>query len=191
MIKEKNIQPLRSIEEIQKMQDSLLRHCGYRDYFLFLFGINTGLRISDILPLRVKDVRDKTQIIVTEKKTKKVRAIYINEILKVEIDKYTTSMQFDEFLFASKKGNSHITPTQAYRRLQKGAEIAGIENTATHSLRKTFGYHHYKKHGDLAILQQFFSHASTSITKQYIGITQDEILKNSTDFDLQKTGGTE
>ena len=190
MIKEKNIQPLRSMEEIQKMQDSLLRHCGYRDYFLFLFGINTGLRISDILPLRVKDVRDKTQIIVTEKKTKKVRAIYINEILKVEIDKYTTSMGFDEFLFASKKGNSHITPTQAYRRLQKAAEIAGIENTATHSLRKTFGYHHYMKHGDLEILQKFFSHASTSITKQYIGITQDEINENSSGFDLKKPGGT-
>ncbi|WP_338139607.1 tyrosine-type recombinase/integrase [Priestia megaterium] len=171
------------------MQNSLLRYCGYRDYFLFLFGINTGLRISDILPLRAKDVRNKSQITITEKKTKKVRIININEILKAEIATYTISMECDDFLFASKKGNSHITPTQAYRRIQKAAEIAGIENTATHSLRKTFGYHHYKKHGDLAILQEFFSHASISITRQYIGITQDEVKNNLTDFDLQQPGG--
>lgn len=183
MVKEKNIQPIRSIEEIKKMKESLLRYCGYRDYFLFLFGINTGLRISDILPLRVKDIRDKAQITITEKKTKKIRVIYIDERLKVEIDKYTAPMDYDEFLFASRKGNSHITPTQAYRRLQRAAEIAGIENTATHSLRKTFGYHHYKKHGDLATLQKFFSHASISITRKYIGITQDE-KNNLTDFDL-------
>ncbi|MGG0494835.1 tyrosine-type recombinase/integrase [Priestia megaterium] len=169
------------------MQSSLLRYCGYRDYFLFLFGINTGLRISDILPLRVKDVRNKTQIIITEKKTKKIRTIYINEILKAEINKYTASMECEEFLFASKKGNSYITPTQAYRRLQKAAEIAGIEHTATHSLRKTFGYHHYKKHRDLTILQEFFSHASISITKRYIGITEADLESNT----LQQPGGTE
>ncbi|WP_353895329.1 tyrosine-type recombinase/integrase [Priestia megaterium] len=169
------------------MQNSLLRYCGYRDYFLFLFGINTGLRISDILPLLVKDVRNKTQIIITEKKTKKIRSIYINEILKEEVNKYTASMKDDDFLFPSKKGNSYITPTQAYRRLQKAAEIVGIEHTATHSLRKTFGYHHYKKHGNLTILKDFFSHASTSITKRYIGITDDELEINN----YEQPGGTQ
>ncbi|SDE12058.1 Phage integrase family protein [Priestia aryabhattai B8W22] len=187
MIKTKNVQPLRSVEEIKKMENALLRYCGYRDYFLFLFGINTGLRISDILPLRVKDIRHKTQFTITEKKTKKIRIIYINEILKAEINKYTASMECNDFLFPSKKGSSYITPTQAYRRLQKAAEIVGIEHTATHSLRKTFGYHHYKMHGNLTILKEFFSHASTSVTKQYIGITDDELKSNN----LEQPGGTQ
>lgn len=62
--------------------------------------------------------------------------------------------------------------------------MAGIEHTGTRSLRKTFGYHHYRKHKDLAILQEIFSHSSLSITKRYIGITQDESEDTSKDFSL-------
>lgn len=174
MRKENNVQPIRSLEEIQKMKDALLRHCGYRDYFLFVFGINVGLRVSDILPLQVQDIQGKTHIRIKERKTGKSHNIYVNEYLRDEIVKYTATMKPLELLFPSRKGNSYITTTQAYRTLQKAAEMAGIEHTGTRSLRKTFGYHHYKKHKDLAVLQEFFSHSSQSITKRYIGITQGE-----------------
>jgi integrase len=182
--KEKNVQPIRSLEEIQRMKDSLLRYCSYRDKFLFCIGINSGLRIADLLPLKVKDVRDKKHIRIKEKKTGKFRTIYVNEALREEIDTYTASMKPEDLLFPSRKGNSHITPTQAYRILQKAAEIAGIENTATRSLRKTFGYHHYKKHKSVAILQEIFSHSTPAITKRYIGITQDEVEDTLKDFSL-------
>lgn len=62
--------------------------------------------------------------------------------------------------------------------------MAGIENTGTRSLRKTFGYHHYKKHKDLAVLQEIFSHSSPIISKRYIGITQAEIEDTLKDFSL-------
>lgn len=184
MTKEKNVQPIRSLEEIQRMKDSLLRYCSYRDYFLFVFGINVGLRVSDILPLRVLDIRDKTHIRIKEQKTGKFRNIYVNEYLREEIDKYTNSLKPEDLLFPSRSGNSHITPTQAYRTLQKAAEMAGIDNVGSRTLRKTFGYHHYKKHKDLAVLQEIFSHSSPSITKRYIGITQDEIEDTLKDFSL-------
>lgn len=184
MAKENNVQPIRSLEEIQRMKDSLLRYCSYRDYFLFVFGINVGLRVSDILRLRVKDIRDKTHIRIKEQKTGKFRTIYVNEDLRVEIEKYTASMKPNDFLFPSRSGNSYITPTQAYRILQKAAEMAGIENVGARTLRKTFGYHHYQKHRDLAILQEIFSHSAPSITKRYIGITQDEIEDTLKDFSL-------
>lgn len=184
MVKENNVQPLRSLEEIQRMKDSLLRYCSYRDYFLFCFGINVGLRISDMLPLRVQDVRGKTHIRIKEKKTGKPRTIYFNESLKEEVDKYTASMKPEELLFASRKGESHITPTQVYRMLQKAAEMAGIEHVGSRTLRKTFGHHHYKRHKDLSILQEIFSHSSPSITKRYIGIRQEEIEETLKDFSL-------
>jgi integrase len=82
MTKEKNVQPIRSLEEIQRMKDALIRYCSNRDYFLFVFGINTGLRISDILPLQVKDMRGKTHIRIKEKKTGMLRTIYVNEYLR-------------------------------------------------------------------------------------------------------------
>ncbi|RAS75807.1 tyrosine-type recombinase/integrase [Priestia endophytica] len=170
MSKEKNVQPIRSLEEIQKMKDSLLRYCSYRDYFLFVFGINVGLRISDMLPLRVRDVRDKTYLHIKERKTNNIRAIYINKMLRQEIDRYTSHMNEDELLFPSRKGNSHITATQVYRTLQKAAEMAGIENIGSRTLRKTFGYHHYQTYHDVGVLQEIFNHSNPKLTKVYIGI---------------------
>lgn len=184
MTKVKDVQPIRSLEEIQIMKDSLIRYCSYRDYFLFVFGINVGLRISDILPLKVEDIRGKTHIRIKEQKTGKFRTIYANEYLREEIEKYTSSMRVEDLLFPSRKGEDCISPTQAYRTLQKAAEMAGIERVGTRTLRKTFGYHHYKKHKDIAILQEIFSHSSPAITKRYIGIRQDEIEHTLKEFSL-------
>ena len=55
----KNVQPLRSLELIQDMKWSFKRHCSERDYILFLLGINTGLRVGDLLRLKVADVQGK------------------------------------------------------------------------------------------------------------------------------------
>jgi site-specific recombinase XerD len=94
-------------------------------------------------------------------------------------------MKPEDLLFPSKKGNSHIThPYTGLSNAPEGAEMAGIENTGTRSLRMTFGYHYYKKHKDLAVLQEIFSHSSPSITKKYIGITQDKIEDTLKDFSL-------
>jgi len=174
MVKEKDVQPIRSLQEIKKMKDSLYRHSGYRNYFLFVFGINTGLRISDILPLQVHDIRNRQYIRIREQKTEKLRIICINEYLHEEIEAYTRPLKSEEFLFPSRIGNSYITPTQAYRVLQKAAEMAGIEHVGNRTLPKTFGYHHYKKNKNLATLQEIFSHSSPSITKRYIGIMQEK-----------------
>ena len=51
-------------------------------------------------------------------------------------------------------------------------------------MRKTFGYQHYKRYKDIAILKEIFNHAAPSITKRYIGITQDEINETLNDFRL-------
>ncbi|RAS80766.1 tyrosine-type recombinase/integrase [Priestia endophytica] len=184
MSREKNVQPIRSVEEIQKMKDSLLRYCSYRDYFLFVFGINVGLRISDMLPLRVRDVRDKTHIRIKERKTNNMRIIYIDKMLRQEIDRYTYPMNEDDLLFPSRKGNSHITATQVYRTLQKAAEMVGVKNVGSRTLRKTFGYHHYKTYNDIEVLQEIFNHSNPEFTKLYIGIDKDESEKTLKDFSL-------
>ena len=55
------VEGLRSKSDIEKVKKILLKQ-NYRDFFLFCFGINTGLRISDILKLDVKDVKNKNSI---------------------------------------------------------------------------------------------------------------------------------
>lgn len=178
-----DVQPLRSKIEIEDMKDSLRRWCGERDRFLFIFGINTGLRISDIVPLKVKDVRGKTQVVIVENKSSKKRIVNIKEI-QSEIEAYTKGMDSEAWLFPSRKGNGHITPTQAYRALVKAGEMIDREDIGTHTMRKTFGYHYYKRTKDVAMLQEIFNHSAPSITKRYIGITQDEINQSLEGFKL-------
>ena len=169
----KYVQPIRNRDIIQKMKNELLKG-GSRNYMLFNIGINTGLRISDILPLKVKDVKDKTHINIIEKKTSKSKRILINANLKIDIDEYISNMNSNEFLFKSKKGtNVAITRIQAYRILNNAANELGVCEIGTHTMRKTFGYWHYKIYKDIAILQDIFNHSSPSITLKYIGITDD------------------
>jgi integrase len=94
-------------------------------------------------------------------------------------------MNEKEYLFQSRKGdNKPISRVQAYRVLKKAGKEIGQQKVGTHTLRKTFGYHHYKKNKDVALLQRIFNHSSPSITLDYIGITQDEINESTEGFDL-------
>ena len=172
------VQPIRDKEIIEKFKNELLKK-GSRDYMLFVIGINTGLRISDILPLKVKDVKG-THIKILEKKTSKAKRFKINPYLRKEIDRYIDGMNDDDYLFPSRKGNKPITRVQAYRILNDVAEKLGIDEVGTHTLRKTFGYHHYQQNKDVAILQEIFNHSAPSITLRYIGINAD-IIDNSID----------
>lgn len=178
-----DVQPLRSREEIDGMKQALRRWCGERALFMFVFGINTGLRVSDIVALRVADVKDKTHARIVEQKSGKVRTINLKAI-QPEINAYITGMSPDGWLFPSRKGDGHITPTQAYRDLVKAGAMIDRTDIGTHTMRKTFGYHHYKRNKDVAALQEIFNHSAPSITKRYIGIRQDEIDESLDGFKL-------
>ncbi|KMY41465.1 site-specific integrase [Peribacillus loiseleuriae] len=183
-MKEKNVQPLRTAKEIEDMKWALRRYGSERDYFLFVFGINTGLRVSDIVPLTVGDVRGKAHVVIREKKTNKTKRFMLPVKLREEIEDYTAHMSDEEYLFSSRKGNGPITPTQAYRALVKAGDVLGRGDIGTHTMRKTFGYAYYRRTKDLAFLQNIFNHSAPSITKRYIGITQDEIDETLKDFSL-------
>lgn len=93
-------------------------------------------------------------------------------------------MTEDEYLFPSRKGHKPITRVQAYRILTDAARQVGQEEIGTHTLRKTFGYHFYKKTKDVAMLQDIFNHSAPVVTKRYIGISQDEIDQAIDGFNL-------
>ena len=180
----RKMEPIRDPSKIEQMKTELLKS-GYRDYMLFVFGINTGLRISDILKLKVKDVKNKTHIILNEQKTSKDKTFLINSQLKQDIDKYIEGMEDHEYLFQSQKGdNKPISRVQAYRVLKAAAKEVDLEKVGTHTLRKTFGYHHYQQNQDVAILQKLFNHSSPSVTLEYIGINQDMLDKSMESFYL-------
>ena len=177
------VQPIRSLDTINLFKEELMK-TGYRNYMIFVLGINTGLRISDILPLKVKDVQS-DYLIKTEKKTGKTIKFLINNKLRSELELYTRDMGNYEYLFKSRKGNKPLSRIQAYRILNYVAEELGMDEIGTHTMRKTFGYWHYKQYKDVVMLQEIFNHASPSITLRYIGITQDIKDETIKDFYLQ------
>lgn len=167
------VEPIRDVKDLELMKNELSKG-GSRDKLLFIMGINTGLRISDLLKLKVKDVRDRSHIVIIEQKTHKSKRFLLNPQLSDELSRYIEGMDEGTYLFQSRRGdNQPITRVQAYRILNHAAGVVGIESIGTHSLRKTFGYHHYQRHKDVAILQDILNHSAPSVTLRYIGISQD------------------
>src|SRR5690554_5075944 len=165
---EMEVQPIRCKKEIERMKRSL----HGRDLLLFIIGINTNLRISDILPLTREDF-DGDHIRVKEKKTGKYRLIRINDSIRKAIAELAPD---SGYLFPSRKGGKPISTTQAYRRLTEAAERAGLPyNFGTHSMRKTWALHAYKNGQDLATIQKALNHSSQRETLRYIGIVQDTL----------------
>ncbi|PWK11474.1 site-specific integrase [Tumebacillus permanentifrigoris] len=177
------VQPIRNSEDIAKMKATLKRQ-SMRDWFLFVMGINVGLRVSDLLPRTVADVRGRTHIVIREKKTGKEKRFKINTTMQSIVEEYTEGMADTDLLFPSRKGDKPIGREQAYRILNNAAKQCGLEEVGTHTMRKTFGYHHYQRNKDVALLQKLFGHSAPSITLRYIGIEQDEMDASIDDFSL-------
>ncbi|MEC1023562.1 tyrosine-type recombinase/integrase [Bacillus paralicheniformis] len=170
------VQPIREKRHINALKKALRG----RDLLLFVLGINSGLRISDIRMLKVGDVRDKDFVTIEEKKTGKKKRFFFNSAIKKAVAELVpANASDDDWLFPSRKGNQPITRVRAYGILNEAVERAGLKEKigtlGCHSLRKTFGYHAYKNGTDLSLLQSIFNHSRQSVTLRYIGINQDRI----------------
>jgi integrase len=174
------VEPIRNKMKIKQMYHYL---AGKEPKYgvLFKFGLNTGLRISDILPIKLKDICNKNgefhdYLLLKEKKTGKEKKIKLNNAIRKTIHDYVKDEDLlpDSYLFSSKKGN-YLGRVQAYRVLKEAAEIMGIENFGTHSLRKTWGYWTYiVSRYNIGLIMDTFNHSSPNITLRYIGINQDQ-----------------
>ncbi len=183
------VQPIRDKKILDKFKLEVLKN-SKRDYIIVLIGINTGLRIGDIVPLKVKDVYKKTHIFLFEQKTGKSKRFPISHISK-ELNDYIEeyNLSQEDYLFQSRQIDSdgikrNISTTQAYRKLKAAADKLNIQDFGTHSLRKSFGYHYYKQNKDIAKLMTIFNHSSEAITMRYIGITQEAIDESMVNFRL-------
>ncbi|MDR2180894.1 MAG: tyrosine-type recombinase/integrase [Synergistaceae bacterium] len=143
-------------------------------------GINTALRVSNLLTLTVGDVRDRSGrlrsfVSMKEAKTGKLKQFPLNSaVLKVLKDYIGSGMESDQFLFLSAKGGP-LTRVQAYRILNDAAQKVGIDAVGTHTLRKTFGYHTYRQTKNLGLVQKLLNHSSSVDTLRYIGIEQEDL----------------
>ena len=168
------VDPIRDKNDIRKIKSILLSR-NYRDYLFFEVGINTGLRISDILKLKVSDIRGKYYIELKEQKTGQLKKFRMNSVLRAELENYIISKNDDSYLFESfRTSGNPLERTRAYGILNQAAKVAKLKiKIGTHTMRKTFGFHFYQQTKDIAMLQVLFNHSSPSVTLRYIGIDQN------------------
>ena len=178
------VQPIRDPDKIQEIKDILKKH-NERNYILFVLGINIGLRVSDLVRIKVGDVKNKEHLIITEKKTGKSKRILITPQLKKDLKDYIKYKPDDEYIIKSRQGlNKPLSRFMVYRILKDTAKKCCLDEIGTHTLRKTFGYHFYREHKNVALLMELFNHSSERITLRYIGINQDVLDKAMENFKI-------
>ena len=158
-----------------------LKGTNERDWLLAKFQLNTGLRISDVVDVKVSDLltengRFKEHFSKEELKIGKNTKIKLKDDLKKAIKSFIqeNNLDYSDYIFFSRKDGC-ISTTQTYRVLKSAAEALGIEHFGTHSLRKTFGYWTYKQSKyNIGLIMDIFNHTSPTMTLRYIGINQEQ-----------------
>lgn len=193
--KKEAAEPIKNLEDIQRISQYLIEKGRYRDNLLFVAGINLGLRCGDLLQLKVGHIltedgrayRDK--VVIREQKTKKIREAYLNDAICDAADLYFTdtgTVDLNDYLFKSQcnRVKSKGTPmtVRSVERLLKEIinDECGIDvHASTHTLRKTFSYHILMNAPDrtraVEFLMKILGHSSPAVTLAYAGITKDEI----------------
>ena len=176
--------------EWNKLQSLILkleRDGDWKFALLISIGIYSGLRISDILVLRWRDLIEKDFIEITEKKTKKFRRIRINQNLKDILNRMTihSGNEFDNLIFLNKFSTSAISVQFVNRKLKELAIEYNLTKEPTkiksHSLRKSFGRRVFENNDNseraLILLSEMFNHSSIKTTKIYLGIREKEMFE--------------
>ncbi|MDE7297493.1 MAG: tyrosine-type recombinase/integrase [Lachnospiraceae bacterium] len=178
-------QPIRNRDELASLKNYYLTTCpNPRNHLLIVTGINTALRISDILSLRWQDIYDfsagrpREHLLLTEQKTGKQTCIAVNKSLRQAFVSYLEAIslpQPEDFVFYGKTPGTPLSRSQAFRIIKRaGSQLQLSRQISCHSLRKTFGYHAWAAGTSPALLMVIFNHSSFSITRRYLGIEQDD-----------------
>ena len=173
------VDPIRSDKNIKKVKRLLKDNT--RDLLLFTIGINNGLRISDLLKLKVGDVRDikpGQTLKVKETKTGKMNILMINKSVHKVLQQYLEEVKpsDEDYLFQSRNGNNKPLTRETVNKMIKEWTKSLKGNFGTHTLRKTFGYIQRTKYGvSFEVLCKRFGHSSPAITMRYLGIDDREV----------------
>tara|TARA_R100000963_G_scaffold9453_2_gene6272 strand:+ start:241 stop:804 length:564 start_codon:yes stop_codon:yes gene_type:complete len=177
----KFVEPIKDEQKIVNMYH-ILKDNLERDALMFRVGLNTMLRISDILRLKRGNFFDNDTIReylrINAKKRNRRLKIPINSVLGNDVKEYCDMLHLDDddYLFFSLRNPDHpIDRVQAWRIFNTAALKCGIKHFGTHSIRKTAAVRVYNETKDLALVQQMLGHRSPSTTIRYLGLNQDSM----------------
>jgi integrase len=172
------VEPIKSKKHIQTIKKLLAGKP--LDYALFSIGINTNLRASDLLRIKVRQVKDlkpNDEMVLNEKKTRKERRINLNKACIVAIQGLLASKGYadKDYLFTGQRGILTVPTVNAkVKAWCRAINLNG--NYGSHTLRKTWGYHQRVSFGtDLPTLMECFNHSTQKQTLAYLCVQPEEI----------------
>lgn len=180
------VEPFRDKQKILAIKKLLREEKSPRNYLMFTLGINSALRASDLLRLKVGDLLTdsgdiREYLYVKTKKTGRELKIYINDNIQKAIRFYIyneNSLDPDNWLFYSKRNKDRaISRIRLWVLIRRWAKLVKLseERFGCHSLRKTWGYHARLSGFNIEAIREKLGHRNSNITKRYLGITQREI----------------
>jgi integrase len=175
------VDPIRDVKHIRSIKKLLAGKP--RDLALFVVGINTNLRASDLTRITVGQVRDikaGESFDVRERKTGKARQVVLNSDCTSAIQGYLAGRPEatpEEPLFLSQRGGKAITPICVNGLVKGWCKALNLPgNYGAHTLRKTWGFHQRTAFNvDLPTLMTAFGHATQRQTLKYLGIGEQEV----------------
>ena len=195
-------------EEIRRVARSFDGTFAIRNKCLFMLGVSTGGRISELLSLTVGDVFQNnapvTDLLFDRsivKGKEDSRAVPINsdgraaveEIIAWHCEQYGTPLDVSRPLFPSRngQGSQSMTRKAAHDILKLAFEKAGLNGKlATHSLRKSYAQRLYEQTNDIYAVQEMLGHKDVKTTQRYLGVNYTKVRKASEAMSLsaEKSG---
>ena len=177
----KRTEPIRDVEKLREFLSYYKNRGEYRNHVLVNLGVFTALRISDILMLGTNDVYDfkrrtvRETISLKEKKTGKSKFVALHPRAVEALYTYFIYATPNSPLIMNNVTFAPISRQHAYRIIDEAAKAVEIPHRVScHSLRKTFGYHSWKKGISPVVLMEIYNHSSYNVTKRYLGVEQDD-----------------
>lgn len=157
-------------------------HLGKRNRLMFELMYACGLRLSELVNIKVQDVRINERLVLVHGKGNKERLVFFYESLVPIIEEYTKVVRPEllgdnrhDFLFTNNRGNQ-ISPRGVQYALNKQAKLAGLrQKVHPHMLRHSFATHLLDNGANLRVVQSLLGHESLSTTQIYTHVSQEKL----------------
>lgn len=182
------VQAVQTKDEIGMIEHLLRKHGDdiYAD--IWRFGVNTALRVGDLLSIKMQDAIERDVLVLVEQKTGKHREIKLNGPAKSIIARRFAENPDHVWLFQAtgNRAKSACKPIRRETVARKFAEIGEIMGVklSTHSMRKSRGAVMYRDGVPIETICKVLNHSAPAVTMRYVGLDRATVAKTYDDYEL-------
>ena len=178
----KNLPSIYSKREIQLIISCI---ANLKHKTMILLTYSAGLRISELLNLRVEDILvDRKMVFVRKSKGRKDRYSTLADSAILMLEKYIIKEKPEDYLFEGQYGGQYSS-TSIRKVLHAAKRRAGVKTAGSvHTLRHSFATHLLENGTDLRYIQELLGHKSSKTTEIYTHVSMLNISKITSPGDL-------